>query len=207
QTFHLPITLFQEWAADLPPAPEPLSDPRAAHHRLFRALAELIGTLEATVLVVEDVHWADGATLDFLLFLTCRLPQPVNLVVTYRPEDVPPTSPLLRLSSRLPATTTQLRLTLEPLDVAATARMVSSMLGGQPVSPALAKFLHQRTDCVPLAVEESVRLLRDRADLVRDARGWRRRGSGELQVPPTVRDAVLERVQRLGEPARRVLQA
>ncbi|HLV58252.1 MAG TPA: AAA family ATPase [Natronosporangium sp.] len=199
--------LFPEWAADLPPAPEPLSDPRAAHHRLFRALAELIGTLEATVLVVEDVHWADGATLDFLLFLTCRLPQPVNLVVTYRPEDVPPTSPLLRLSSRLPATTTQLRLTLEPLDVAATARMVSSMLGGQPVSPALAKFLHQRTDGVPLAVEESVRLLRDRADLVRDARGWRRRGSGELQVPPTVRDAVLERVQRLGEPARRVLQA
>jgi DNA-binding CsgD family transcriptional regulator/tetratricopeptide (TPR) repeat protein len=199
--------LFPEWTEHLPPAPEPLSDPSAAQHRLFRALAELINRLGVTVLAVEDVHWADGATLDFLLFLACRLPQQVSLAVTYRPEDVPPTSPLLRLSSRLPATTTQLRITLEPLDVPGTASMVSSMLGGQAVSTTFATFLHQRTDGVPLAVEESVRLLSDRADLVRDNRGWRRRSAGELQVPPTVRDAVLERVQRLGAPAHRVLQA
>ena len=199
--------LFPEWTAHLPPPPEPLSDPSAAQHRLFRALAELINRLEIAVLAVEDVHWADSATLDFLLFLACRLPQQVSLVVTYRPEDVPATSPLLRLSSRLPATTTQLRVTLEPLDVPGTASMVSSMLGGQAVSTKLARFLHLRTDGLPLAVEESVRLLSDRADLVCDKGGWSRRSTGELQVPPTVRDAVLERVQRLGPPAHRVLQA
>lgn len=136
-----------------------------------------------------------------------RWPQPVSLVVTYRPEDVPAESPLLRLSSRLPTTTTQLRITLDPLDLAGTASMVSSMLGGQPVSTDFAHFLHQHTDGLPLAVEESVRLLRDRADLVRGDQGWTRRGADELQVPPTVRDAVLERIQRLREVAHRVLQA
>lgn len=50
--------LFPEWAAALPPAPEPLDDAPAARHRLFRAMAELIGCLDATVLIVEDVHWA-----------------------------------------------------------------------------------------------------------------------------------------------------
>jgi DNA-binding CsgD family transcriptional regulator/tetratricopeptide (TPR) repeat protein len=199
--------LFPEWADDLPATPEPLADPPAARHRLFRALAELINGLGVTVLVVEDVHWADVATLEFILFLLCRQPQPVSLVVTYRPEDVPSGSLLLRLSSRMPATTSQIRLRLQPLDVAGAARLVSSMLGGQEVSAEFARFLHQHTDGVPLALEESVRLLRDRADLVRQNGGWARRKGVELQVPPTVRDAVLERVQRLSGSAHRVLQA
>src|SRR5690606_29331772 len=102
--------LFPAWATDLPPAPEPLSDPKAARHRLFRALADLLTGLEVSALVIEDVHWADVATLEFLLFLASRWqPSPVgahpwqtptSLIVTYRPEDVPPESLLLRLSSR-----------------------------------------------------------------------------------------------------------
>jgi DNA-binding CsgD family transcriptional regulator len=199
--------LFPEWVEHLPPSPEPLLDPTAAQHRLFRALAELIGRLGVTVLVVEDAHWADVATLEFLLFLVCRQPQAVSLVVTYRPEDLPPGSLVLRLSSRLLASTNQMRISLMPLDVSHTADLVSSMLAGQAVSTEFARFLHQRTDGVPLALEESVRLLGDRADLVRRDSGWARRRGAELQVPPTVRDAVLERVGRLDPSAHLVLQA
>ena len=61
--------LFPEWADDLPPAPEPAQDASAMRHRLFRALGELIACLRVAVLVVEDVHWADEATLEFLLYL------------------------------------------------------------------------------------------------------------------------------------------
>lgn len=93
--------LFPEWAADLPPAPEPLEDATAARHRLFRAFVEVFSRLEVGVLVLEDVHWADEATLEFLLFLVSRRPQPVSVVVTYRREEVPPDSLLLRLTSRL----------------------------------------------------------------------------------------------------------
>ncbi|SDU61759.1 ATP-binding protein [Jiangella alkaliphila] len=199
--------LFPEWSADLPPAPEPLDDPKAALHRSFSALAELIGHLRVRVLVVEDVHWADRATLEFLLFLVARRRPALSLVLSYRPEDVAAGSLLLRLSSRLPAGWTQVRLTLPPLDVTATAGLVSSMLGGEQVSDEFAAFLHDRTDGVPLAVEESVRLLRQRDDVVRHDGEWIRRSLDELAVPPTVRDSVLERAQRLGPAARRAVEA
>lgn len=204
--------LLPEWAEDLPPLPAPLDDPKAARHRLFRALAELIGALGVTGLVVEDVHWADPVTMEFLLFLTAHPhPAPVagsrSLVITYRPGDVPAGSLLLRLSSRLPAGVTRLRLPLSPLDVTQTARMVSSMLHGEPVSDGFARFLYERTGGVPLAVEESVRLLYDRADLLRRNGEWVRRRLADLQVSPTLRDSVLERVQRLSPAAQQVLRA
>src|SRR5690606_7511400 len=99
------------------------------------------------------------------------------------------------------------RVTLGGLDVVGTASVVSSMLGGQPVSEAFARFLHKGTGGVPLAVEESVRLMVDRADLVRQDGEWMRRELGELHVPPTVRDSVLERLDRLGPAAARAVRA
>jgi DNA-binding CsgD family transcriptional regulator/tetratricopeptide (TPR) repeat protein len=204
--------LLPEWAADLPVAPEPLDDTQAARHRLFRALAELVGALRVTGLVVEDVHWADPVTLEFLLFLASgdaarQLPRPLSLLVTYRPAELPAGSPLRQLPSRLATGVSQVRLALAPLDVAGTAGMVSSMLGGGRVSVAFARFLHARTGGVPLAVEESVRLLADRADLIHRHGEWIRRNLSDLQVSPTLRDSVRERVQRLSQPAQDLLRA
>jgi DNA-binding CsgD family transcriptional regulator/tetratricopeptide (TPR) repeat protein len=200
--------LFPEWSADLPPALEPLEDAKAARHRLFRALAELLRALHLDLLVVEDAHWADEVTLEFLLFLTSRQQNGgPNLVVTYRPEEVDDQSLLLRLSSRLPAGVTQLRVALTPLDQDQTAELVSSMLDGKPMSAEFSSFLHERTEGVPLAVEESVRLLCDRADLVFRDGQWVRLSLRELQVPPTVRDSTRERVGRLSPAARAALQA
>jgi DNA-binding CsgD family transcriptional regulator/tetratricopeptide (TPR) repeat protein len=199
--------LFPEWAAGLAATPEPLRDEGAARHRLFGALAEVLDRLGVAELVLEDVHWADEATLEFLLFLAARQPRAAHLVVTYRPEDVPPDSLLRRMSSRLPAGSARTRLTLTPLDVAATADLVSSMLAAEPVSAAFAAFLHARTEGLPLAIEESVRLLCERADVTRLDGEWVRVELDEMDVPPTVRDAMLERAGRLGPAARAVLAA
>jgi DNA-binding CsgD family transcriptional regulator len=222
--------LFPEWAGDLPSAPEPAEDGTAARHRVFRALAELIGGLGLDLLVLEDAHWADDATLEFLLFLASRplyvgaagpggtpvrpggTPlgpggcPPVSLVITCRPEDVPPGSLLPRLA-RLAAGPQGLRLTLPALDVAGTARMVSSMLAGEQVSDRFAGFVHEHTGGLPLAVEESVRLMAARTDLRRRSGRWMRRELAELAVPPPVREAVLERVGRLDPDAQAVLAA
>lgn len=198
--------LFPEWAADLPPVPEMLVDTTASRHRLFRALAELLDRLGVAVLVVEDVHWADDATLEFLLFLTSSHAPPISLL-TYRPQEVPAGSLLLRLSSRVLPGGAPTRLTLEPLDVVGIGDLVSSMLDGERVSAGFATFLHQRTDGLPLAAEESVRLMHGRADLIRRDGEWVRRRIIEIDVPPTVRDAVLERSQRLDAHARVVLEA
>lgn len=189
--------LFPEWASELPAMPDTAPDPTAARHRLFGALAELVDRLQVTLLAVEDAQWADEATIEFLLFLAAHQHLRISLVITYRPEDVPARSLLLRLSSRRPASATQLRLVLGPLDAAATARMVSSMLGMEQIPAGFAAFMHESTEGVPLAVEELVRLLGDRADLACRDGTWVRRHLDEIAVPPTIRDAVLERVERL----------
>ena len=199
--------LFPEWAAELPPTPDPAVDATAARHRLFRALAELLARLQVGLLVAEDVHWADEATLEFLLFLATRRPQQMSLLITYRPEDVPDESVLLRLSSRLAGGAAGLRLSLSPLGEPETAALVSSMLAGERVSDELAAFVHDRTEGLPLAVEESLRLLRDLAALDRRGGQWAHRPQPAFSVPVTIRDTVLERAGRLSRDAQAVLRA
>jgi DNA-binding CsgD family transcriptional regulator/tetratricopeptide (TPR) repeat protein len=193
--------LFPEWAGELPAAPEPAEDATAARHRLFRALAELIERLRVASLIVEDVHWADEATLEFLLFLTSRRQRAASLVLTRRPEDTSAGSLLPLLTSRPE------RITLEPLGIGGTAELIASMLDDAEVSAEFAGFVHHATEGVPLAVEELVRLMGDRADLIRSDGEWLRTELDEIEVPPTIRDAVLERARRLGGPAKAVLRA
>ncbi|MEV0842334.1 AAA family ATPase [Actinocatenispora sera] len=197
--------LFPEWAEALPPALEPAEDASAARHRLFRALVEVMQAVEATVLVVEDVHWADEATLEFLLFLVSQAT--MSLVVTYRPEEVAADSLLRRMSSGLPVGTARARVSLAALDVAQTAELVSSMLSDEKVSDSFAEFVRERTDGVPLAIEESVRLMSERADLLYRDGHWVRQDLADIAVPPTVRDAVLERTARFGPATLTVLRA
>ncbi|MGH3159651.1 MAG: ATP-binding protein, partial [Streptosporangiaceae bacterium] len=198
--------LFPEWAGDLPPAPEPLDDATSARHRLFSALSELLASLGVDVLVLEDVHCADEATLEFLLFLRAQRVRP-SIVVTYRPEDVPEDSLLLRLSSRLAAGDAGLRFSLQPLAVTDTASLVSSMLHDSSISPGFAAFLQERTDGVPLAIEELVRLMHERSDISSLDGEWVRRSLHEIAVPGTIRDGVLERCRRLSQDACAVLNA
>jgi DNA-binding NarL/FixJ family response regulator len=200
-------SLFPEWAGQLPPPMESAEDATAARHRLFQALMELLRCLDVALLVVEDVHWADEATLEFLLFLTSGRPPPLSVVVTYRAEDLRADSLVRRLLSRFHAGSRGLRLMLRPLDLSETSELVSSMLASEQVSADYAAFVHRHTDGVPLVIEESVRLMCERADLVKRSGAWVRRPLRGIEVPPTVRDVVLERVQRLPPDALVVMQA
>lgn len=199
--------LFPEWVDRLPPRLEALDSAGATRHRVYRALTELVARIGVDVLVVDDAHWADTATLEWLLTITASDDVATSVVVTYRPSEIPAESPLLRLTSRPLVGMSRVRITLGPLEVADTGSLVGSMFGADEVSPEFATFLHERTDGVPLAVEECVRLLRDRHDIVRHRGRWTRRVLNEIEVPPTVRDSVLERVARLAPEARRVLDA
>jgi DNA-binding CsgD family transcriptional regulator len=199
--------LFPEWRDDLPPLPDAMEDARAERQRLFAALASLMRMLGVTLLIVEDVHWADESTLEFLLMLACQPHEGISLLLTYRPDDVPCDSLLRRLVGKVPAGSRRERIALSSLDVGWTSALMSSMLGGEPVTPELAAYLQERTEGLPLAVEESVRLLGDRASLERRDGVWELRQHVDLDVPPLVRDAVLERVGSLSSDAQGILQA
>ncbi|SFH04288.1 AAA ATPase domain-containing protein [Actinopolymorpha cephalotaxi] len=199
--------VFPELADRLPPAVDVLTDPIATRHRLFRAFAELLECLRVDVLVVEDVHWADTATWEWLLTTYATGHTRVPVLLTYRPADVPAGSLLRRLVTRRPAGMAQLRIDLQPLDVGGTRDLVSAMFATEQVSEQFAAFLHARTDGLPLALEECLHLLRDRRDIVERGGQWTRRVLDQLQVPPTVRDSVLERVERQAPETRAVLEA
>ncbi|MFE0880117.1 ATP-binding protein [Streptomyces smyrnaeus] len=151
---HLP-----ELAAGLPPAPEPVVDQRAAQHRLFRAVRALLEALGDTVVVVEDVHWADDGTRDLLRFLADAPPPRLSVVLSHRSEDLPDGGLPLGRAYRCPQGTTEIRIPLRPLDQAAVSDMTAAMTGGAPVSAELAAELHRRTAGIPFVLEETVRTL------------------------------------------------
>ena len=118
-----------------------------------------------------------------------------------------PERSLLRQVSQLAAGSSGLRIALGPLDAAQTGRLASSMLDGEPVSREFAAFLHERTGGIQLAVEESVRLMGGRVGRVRRDQPWLHRHLVDIDLPPTVRDAVLDRAGRLASEARLVVDA
>jgi DNA-binding CsgD family transcriptional regulator/tetratricopeptide (TPR) repeat protein len=138
------------------------------------ALTEL--ERERTLLVFEDLHWADEATLDLLTFLGRRIHRThILLVASYRDDELGERHPLRLVIGGLPRATT-FRISLAPLSEAAVGRLASQV--GRP-----SKDLHSITGGNPLFVTE---VLAAPADA----------------VPATVRDAVLARAARLSPPAR-----
>ena len=198
--------LFPEWAEELPPALEPPADPGQTRHRLFRAIIEWIERRGVTAVVVEDAQWADDSTLDLLIMLTSVCTSPPTILITYRSTDLPDGSSLLNLTSRT-AVLTPVRIELGPLDLAATRTMIAAVFETSEVSEQFGRFILDHTGGIPLALEESLSLLRDRGDIVFREGEWTRSAVEDLQVPPTFRDSVLERVQRLAPVTRRVLAA
>jgi DNA-binding NarL/FixJ family response regulator len=199
--------IFPEWRDDLPPLPEQMEDAKAERHRLFAAIIQLLRARGVTLLVVEDVHWADEATLELLLLVASQPQDRISLLLTYRSHEVAPESLLLRLASRVPSTARYARVVLRPFDVTATTALISSLLGGDPITSEFADYLQERTEGLPLAVEESVRLLRGRESLELRNGVWERRSDADLDVPPLVRDSVLERTRSLPADAQQILHA
>lgn len=199
--------LLPEWGDWLPPTLEPAESAAAARDRTFRALAEVLDACDVSVLAVEDAHWADDSTLHFLLFALARPDGRLSVVVTARPGEVDDGSTLRLLTTRGPAGRTPVRIELGPLDERETGGLAASMLGPGGIDARFAHLLQEHSDGLPLAVEESVRLLAARGQLVRGRAGWRHEGDETLEVPPTLRDSVLERLTRVEAPARKVLRA
>ncbi|MBI5300801.1 MAG: AAA family ATPase [Chloroflexi bacterium] len=120
--------------ANLPslPTSTPLS-PEEECLRLFEALAQLLLALkQPLVMFVDDAHWADRASLDWLGFLTHRLAdQPLLLVIAYRPEDAP--AALSHVVARWAREGIARRLALARLTPAECAAL-TALLGGDPGS-------------------------------------------------------------------------
>ena len=152
--------------------------PREAVFAAF--LDQLVQPPQPQVVVVEDVHWADEATLDLLVFLGRRLERtPAMLVVAYRDDELAADHPLRGVLGALPQGVVY-RVRLEPLSGAAVAELARR--AGRS-----AAGLQQVTGGNPLLVTEVL-------------------AAGGPGVPATVRDLVLARLARLPAAAQEVVR-
>ncbi|MEV0810140.1 AAA family ATPase [Micromonospora sp. NPDC050200] len=150
--------LLPELAHLLPAAPDPLNDRIGERHRVFRGLAELLGSLGRVVLVLEDMHWADEQTIEFLGYLLSDPLAGLCVVLTFRGEEVDPG--IRALTARLPASVARVQVELPPFDTAATSALAAAVLGADRVSEDFAAYLRERTSGLPFAIQQSrVRLL------------------------------------------------
>jgi DNA-binding CsgD family transcriptional regulator/tetratricopeptide (TPR) repeat protein len=154
----------------------------AKAHEVVAALARELGRRVPTVMVVEDVHQADGATLDVVRLLARKVATiPALIVATYREDDLAGAHPLRIVLGELASSSDVGRLAIEPLSPAAVAQLAES-------HGLDADELYRKTAGNPFFVTEVL-------------------GAGVEEIPRTVRDAVLARAARLSTPARRLLEA
>ncbi|EME62697.1 ATP-binding protein [Amycolatopsis decaplanina] len=198
---HLP-----ELAGLLPPAPRALGDPEAERHRIFRAVRELLRSLGDTVLVLEDLHWADEETRWVLRFVLASPPPGLSIVATYRREDLP-TVATLGYPSHVPHGVTGVNLVLRPLGAVEVRAMINALVADEVTSERFAEVVLRETAGIPFVIEEAVRALRDPMADVRAEGDLAQRALDGIDVPVLVSDAIRERIWSLPDAARSLAEA
>ncbi len=167
----------------------------AARTELFtawRRFLEHIAEEDPTVLVFEDLHWADPAMLDFLEHLADRAEGlPLLIVGTARPElfdHHPEYAHGLRNSTPI---------NLAPLSAPETTRLVCSLLDTRVIPAELQTPILERSGGNPLYAEEFVRLLKDRNLLVRNGTGWELVAGADIPFPDSVQALIAARLDTL----------
>ncbi len=168
--------------------------PQKQKERTLQALLQLLmaqAERQATVLVWEDVHWADPSSLEFLTLLTDQLPTTkLLLVLTFRPEFVPPWPPRSHLS----------HLVLNRLGHKHVETMIEKAAAGHDLPTEVIEQIRLKTDGVSLFVEELtksvVEHLGEQAAGAGQQKGQPRAVVG---IPATLQDALMARLDRLAE--------
>jgi DNA-binding SARP family transcriptional activator len=180
-----------------PDAPASEGEPHDARHRLFEAVAATIGhaTQQAPVLlVVDDLQWADHATVGMLAH-TLRTVAPAPLLVAGSLRDEGDDPALHALLGDLRRERRLERVALSGLSTDETGALAGTWLGA-PASPALAAAIHKRTGGNPLFVEELVRhLVESQPDRSAEALA----AAAGAEVPEGVRSLIDRRLARLPE--------
>jgi class 3 adenylate cyclase/tetratricopeptide (TPR) repeat protein len=173
----------------------------ARRRQLFAALRALPirgAQLRPLVLVVEDLHWIDTSSEEFLNFMLDAVAGvPLLLLMTYRIGYTPP------FGSRSFYTT----LTLHSFSEAETLAMAGHVLGSAQFPEEIQTALMEKAEGVPLFIEEVTRTLLDLGVLQRENSSYRLvKSLSEVSVPDTIQGIIMARLDRLGDDGKRTVQ-
>ncbi len=187
----------------LPGANETLKhlDPKDKRQKTFEAIRTLTvagSQRRLHVLILEDLHWIDKTSEDYLAFITAGLAGvPVLLLTTQRPGHT------VRWADKTYYTQIAVDLLGEP----ETEALVAALLGSRRLPPDLVRIVREKAEGNPLFVEEITRSLRERGMLVRPDGEIVWTGGAPVEFPATIQDIIRARIDRLEEPVKRTVQA
>lgn len=182
------------------------ADPVTAQLRTLQALANVLHS-GASAVVIDDLQWADPATLALVLHLARQPGPPLRLL--YRVDEQTPA--MDTLFETLEATLPLQRLVLQPLSAAALTQLLANLADTAQGPPRFSAWLHHRTGGNPVFVLQTLRALFESGRLQAHAEGWSSDldtltvDYAELDVPSNLAGLVKRRLSGLPEPARRVL--
>ena len=186
-----------------------VAEPEQEKRRLFHALVGFLLHLadRAPVLVVlEDLHWCDDTSLEWLLYLARAIAtRPVAVLLTVRSDEISPA--LQHTLAALDRSRLAADLSLVPLDRPEVDAMLQAIFGLQrPSRDEFLDAIHTLTGGNPFFIEEVLRALVASGGIYRSGDAWSGRMLSELQIPRSVRDTVLRRRAALSTHAVRALE-
>lgn len=184
------------------PVEDPLAqmDPQIKRRRTLEAVKRIFLTesrAQPLILIFEDLHWIDAETQVLLNLLADSLAHGhILLLVNYRPE----------YRHEWGSRTYYAQMRLDPLGRESAAEMLTALIGDDRSLDALKQLIIEKTEGNPFFMEETVQVLFDEGSLVRNGTTILTRAPGELKIPPTVRDILASRIDRLPSDERHLLQ-
>ncbi|HEX8919249.1 MAG TPA: AAA family ATPase [Chloroflexota bacterium] len=178
--------------------------------RLFWAVTDFLRRVaeeRPLAILLDDVHWADAASIDLLQHLARHTRKDrILLLATYRDVEVGRTHPLEAALRDLEREGIVERQVVHRLAHDGTAALIASTMGETKVSRGLIDLVYGRTEGNPFFVQQVVRMLVERGDINRQGGEWNGLEEDLIDVPDTVRSVIDQRLSRLADDTQEVLQ-
>jgi len=192
---------------DIPPSPE--LPPEQERRYLFNGVREFLGragSAQPLLLVLDDLHWADDATMLLVQHIAQGLPQmPILAVGTYRDVELEVARPLSRALEELVRRRLAHDLSVKRLPQDGVAAMLRALSGQDPPAP-LVQVIYGETEGNCFFVEEVAKHLAEEGKLFGAQGRWRADLEvSALEVPRGVRLVISRRLERVSKECRRVL--
>ncbi|MEK6227412.1 MAG: AAA family ATPase [Chloroflexota bacterium] len=195
----------------LPVAPRDAVMAGTDRYRLHSAFAALLADLareRPIVIVIEDLHWADEASLELFPHLARKLRDvPLLLVGTYRTDELHRRHPLRPVLAELSRNRVADEIAVRRLSEDEVADFLrEAMKLDRPPTVEFRQAIFETCEGNPLFMEEVLRALVERGDIELREGSWRRtKEVAQIVIPDTLRDAVLERFETLSADAQNVV--
>jgi len=182
---------------------------QAKYISAYKRLLEAVAKQEPTVIVCEDIHWADPSSIELGLQVLSIVAQvPLVVVFVSRPDKDTAGWKLISQSKDIPGAGA-IELHLSPLSENDSRALVNNLLEIEALPESLRKLILAKAEGNPFFVEEVIRMLIDRGGIKRDAERntWTvTREISNIEIPDTLQGVLTARIDRLPEEAKRTLQ-